>query len=186
MYSRHAEQSMRGLPAQRFSGETRVVRRGAVHGRRNPVRRGAVQFLQARSVEERPFSIGTMTSVRNRTMCYLPKATGSRRSGRARSRLALPRHRSLPDPRRSRTVTFTLEYVRGGRLGRSSAVRGVARQSPVVAGGLAWKVTPDRDGSFRPLIEMCSRTCRCVKVCRRNHPDEPTAHGRTVWTKRSG
>ena len=101
MYSRHAEQSMRGLPAQRFSGETRVVRRGAVLGRRNPVRRGAVQFLQARSVEERPFSIGTMTSVRNRTMCYLPKATGSRRSGRARSRLALPRHRSLPDPRRS-------------------------------------------------------------------------------------
>lgn len=84
------------------------------------------------------------------------------------------------------TFTFTLEYVRGGRLGRSSAVRGVARQSPVVAGGLAWKVTPDRDGSFRPLIEMCSRTCRCVKVCRRNHPDEPTAHGRTVWTKRSG
>ncbi len=84
------------------------------------------------------------------------------------------------------TITFTLEYVRGGRLGRSSAVRGVARQSPVVAGGLAWKVTPDRDGSFRPLIEMCSRTCRCVKVCRRNHPDEPTAHGRTVWTKRSG
>jgi hypothetical protein len=29
------------------------------------------------------------------------------------------------------TITFTLEYVRGGRLGRSSAVRGVARQSPV-------------------------------------------------------
>lgn len=84
------------------------------------------------------------------------------------------------------TIAFTLEYVRGGCLGRLSAVRGVARQSPVVAGGLAWKVTPDRDGSFRPLIEMCSRTCRCVKVCRRNHPDEPTAHGRVVWTKRFG
>ena len=89
-------------------------------------------------------------------------------------------------PGSSRTNTFTLEYVRGGCLGRLSAVRGVARQSPVVAGGLAWKVTPDRDGSFRPLIEMCSRTCRCVKVCRRNHPDEPTAHGRVVWTKRFG
>ena len=37
-------------------------------------------------------------------------------------------------------------------------------------GGLAWKATPDRDGSFRPLIEMCSRSCRCVKVCRRNRP----------------
>ena len=109
-----------------------------------------------------------------------------RRRPSKRKRFVLPRHQALPHPRRSRTITFTLEYVRGGRLGRSSAVRGVARQSPVVAGGLAWKVTPDRDGSFRPLIEMCSRTCRCVKVCRRNHPDEPTAHGRTVWTKRSG
>lgn len=68
------------------------------------------------------------------------------------------------------TITFTLEYVRGGRLGRSSAVRGVARQSPVCLGGSAWKATPDRDGSFRPLIEKCSRTCRCVKVRRRNNP----------------
>lgn len=37
-------------------------------------------------------------------------------------------------------------------------------------GGSAWKATPDRDGSFRPLIEKCSRTCRCVKVRRRNNP----------------
>ncbi len=103
--------------------------------------------------------------------------------------LELPRHQALPNPRRSRTITFTLEYVRGGgRPGRSSAVRGVARQLPVALGGSAGgKATLGRDGLFRPLIEMCSRACRCVKVCRRNRPDEPDAYGRggsmdeTVW-----
>lgn len=89
-------------------------------------------------------------------------------------------------PRRSRTITFTLEYVRGGRPGRSSAVRGVARQSPVALGGSGGTVTPDRDGSFRPLIEMCSRACRCVKVCRRNRPDELDATKGAGWTKPSG
>lgn len=54
-------------------------------------------------------------------------------------------------------------------------VGGLGRGSTITCcpGGFAWKATPDRDGSFRPLIEMCSRICRCVKVCRRNSPDEP-------------
>lgn len=29
--------------------------------------------------------------------------------------------------------------------------------------GFAWKVTPDRDGSFRPLIEICSRILSLCK-----------------------
>lgn len=91
----------------------------------------------------------------------------------------LPRHRAwsrpvapAQSPLRWRGLRHPLQALVGG-LGRGSTIT-------CCPGGFAWKVTPDRDGSFRPLIEMCSRFCRCVKVCRRNGPDEPHASERSA------
>lgn len=51
-------------------------------------------------------------------------------------------------------------------------VGGPGRGSTITCcpGGFAWKVTPDRDGSFRPLIEMCSRI---LSLCKGVSAEQP-------------